>query len=494
MPGDLTEKLRAAFGRSRGKLAAAHFNIGTLCRKAGRLDEARVALHDALAAAPDDPDVHVNLATVYEDQGRLEDAVSHNRGALKLDPNHVHALKNLANVLGMQGKLDEAIANYERVLDLKPDHYQALSELAYQRQRACSWDGIEALWKRLRREAIGVDSEVSFSVWSFTTSAQEQLACATAWALRNFTPYARARSRLAFDFSARSPRARLRIGYLSWDFRQHPLSCLIAELFELHDRGRFEITAYSLGPDDGSAIRGRIKSGCDRFVDVSREPDIDVARRIYADGIDILVDLQGYTTGSRSPIIALRPAPVQVNWLGHPGTMGTDCIDYIIADPFIIPEGMARCYAEKVVWMPDCYQINDRRRGVSGRKPLAEYLAQYRVADLALDTFPYTSHTTASDALWMGCPLVTRTGETFASRVAGSILINAGMRELVTENLDDYERKVLDLAASPGKLQEIRRRLQEGRDSCPLFDTPRFVGNLESAYETMVSAHTRGKG
>jgi predicted O-linked N-acetylglucosamine transferase (SPINDLY family) len=297
-------------------------------------------------------------------------------------------------------------------------------------------------------------------------------------------------------------------------------------------------------------------------VDVSGETPFTTAQRIYDDGVDVLVDLTGYTLGARTPILALRPAPVQVNWLGYPGTLGTDCVDYLVADPVIVPPGQEGNYTEKVVRLPDCYQVNDRRREVServpsreecglpatgivfccfnqaykilpetfalwlrvmraapgsvlwlaesnpwmaanlrraaaatgvaaerlvfaARKPLPEYLVQYRLADLALDTFPYTSHTTASDALWMGCPLVTRAGETFASRVAGSILRNAGLPELVTDSLAQYERLVVELATTPEKLQAVRRKLQENRDSCPLFDTPRFVRNLESAYEEM---------
>ncbi|MGH8694533.1 MAG: tetratricopeptide repeat protein, partial [Burkholderiales bacterium] len=354
-------------------------------------------------------------------------------------------------------------------------------------------------------------------------------------------------------------------GYLSRDFHRHAISYLVGELFELHDRGRFEVFAYSYGPDDGSPIRARIMHACEHFTDVSGESFIESAQRIGRDGIDVLVDLKGYTLGPRTQILALRPAPVQVNWLGFPGTMGADCIDYLIADPFIIPEGLEQHYAETVVRLPHCYQINDRLREVSDRvpsreecglpndafvfccfnqaykilpetfdrwmrilravpgavlwlletnrwavenlrrsavergvaaerigfaphQPLADHLARYRLADLALDTFPYTSHTTASDALWMGCPLVTRAGETFASRVAGSILISAGLRELVTDNASDCERKVLELATRPAKLKALRGRLQESRDTCALFDTPRFVKNLEAAYEKMFEA------
>jgi predicted O-linked N-acetylglucosamine transferase (SPINDLY family) len=303
-------------------------------------------------------------------------------------------------------------------------------------------------------------------------------------------------------------------------------------------------------------------------VDVSGETPFTTAQRIYDDGVDVLVDLTGYTLGARTPILALRPAPVQVNWLGYPGTLGTDCVDYLVADPVIVPPGQESNYTEKVVRLPDCYQVNDRRREVSERvpsreecglpatgivfccfnqaykilpdvfaswmrimnavpgsvlwllesnrwaidnlrraatergvageriviaphRPMPEHLARYRLADLSLDTFPYTSHTTASDALWVGCPLVTRMGSTFASRVAGSALINAGMRELVADSAESCERLAVELATSPARLQDIRRRLRESRDSCALFDTPRFVKNLEAAYENMFEAWTK---
>jgi predicted O-linked N-acetylglucosamine transferase (SPINDLY family) len=303
-----------------------------------------------------------------------------------------------------------------------------------------------------------------------------------------------------------------------------------------------------------------MRNAADGFIDIAAQSHIFAARAIYEDRIDILVDLKGYTQGARPQIMALRPAPVQVNWLGYPGTMGMDQIDAIIADPFIIPEGAESGYSERVVRLPDCYQINDRRREISAHlpsrrdcglpeqgivfccfnqsykilpdvfaswlrvlkavpgsvlwlletnrwavenlrntaaehgvapdrllfappRPLAEHLARYRLADLALDTFPYTSHTTASDALWAGCPLVTCAGATFASRVAGSLLHAAGLPELVTHSMADCERLVLELASTPAKLAELRSRLAAGRDSCALFDTPRFVRNLEQAFD-----------
>jgi len=542
----------------------AHCNLGTLLKLQGRLPEAVTQYRRALDADPNRDVAHVALADAYRRIGDLEPAIACYRKAIKLKPENADAHYELSETLKLQGELEGALESYAQSLALKADHLPALSGMIHVRQHVCDWGGIEELWQRLHAAiAAGGDGSISpFAVMSMPTSPAEQLACARTWAHRELRPFALSRAGLGFDFSARGPRERLKIGYLSWGFHRHATAYLMAQLFELHDRDRFEVFAYACGPDDRSAVRARLRSTCEHFIDVSQDSHFATARRIHGDGVDILVDLTGYTLGARPQILALRPSPIQANWLGYPGTMGTECVDYLIADPFIVPREQEPFYAEKVVWLPDCYQINDRNRAVSDRVPsrgecglpdgalvfccfnqaykilpetfdrwmrilrgvpgsvlwlaeanpqatgnlrraaaergvaaerlvfasrkdLPEYLVQYRLADLALDTFPYTSHTTASDALWMGCPLVTRTGETFASRVAGSILVNAGLRELVTESAADCERKVLELATSPGRLSDIRRRLQASRDTCPLFDTPRLVRNLEAIYEQM---------
>jgi protein O-GlcNAc transferase len=543
----------------------AHRDLGRLLWLQGRREEGLSHLRRALEIDPSQADCSNDLGTAYRESGDLEAAEARYRKAIELDRSHVGAHYNLAETLKLQGRLDEAAALDERVLSLKGDYFPALGALIHLRQHMCAWNGIEKLWERLRHDAIGRPGGAisPFSILSQPTSPQEQLACAKAWAEQELAPLAAERARQNFDFTVtRRGREKLRVGYLSWDFHRHATAYLIAELFELHDRNRFEIYAYAFGPDDGSAIRARIRAACDRFIDVADQSYVATSQAIYNDGVDILIDLKGYTQGSRPQIMALRPAPIQVNWLGYPGTMGADCIDYIIADPTIIPDALERFYSEKVIRLADCYQINDRRREVSvrtpsrdecelpargmvfccfnlsykilpemferwmrimqavphsvlwlldtnrwaienlrraaaaqgvsperlvfaPRRPQAEHLARYRLADLALDTFPYTSHTTASDALWVGCPLVTCIGETFASRVAASLLINAGMHELVTESFEAYEQLVLQLAESPEKIGLLRNKLQAGRDSCALFDTPRCVKNLEGAYEAM---------
>ena len=541
----------------------ANRTLGRFERAQGRPRAALAFLRRAAELDPNGAESCTDLAAAYRESGAYVDASAWYRKAIALDPRHVRSYYELAENLKLLGFYDEAITAYEQALAIKPDHFAALGGLIYMRQINCKWDGIDGLWEK-RRNAIaaGCGAITPFSILSQPTSPQEQLACATAWSEQELAVYSSYRSRMGFDFSSRRRRPeRLRIGYLSWDFQQHATSYLIAELFELHDRKRFEISAYSYGPDDGSAMRARIRAGSDRFVDLVAHSHIDAARAIYQDGIDILVDLKGYTMGARPQIMALRPAPVQMNWLGYPGTMGNDCIDYIVADPYVIPQGAEAFYREKVLRLPDCYQINDRRRPISSGTTLREehrlpsqgmvfccfnqankilpdvfscwmrilgalpdsvlwlleanrwaaenlireanvrgiastrlifapvasqsdHLARYRVADLALDTFPYTSHTTGSDALWAGCPLVTCAGATFASRVAGSLLRNAGLPELVTESFDAYEKLVLDLAGDPDRLRALRHRLLANRDTCALFDTPRFVSNLEHAYDS----------
>jgi protein O-GlcNAc transferase len=538
-------------------------SLGALLKAQGRLADAIACYRKARQSDPGQPALHVELGHALRDGGDFAAASDSYRKAIELDPGSPTVHFQLAETCKALGRFDEAASAYARALELKPAYVRALGGLTYVRQHMCDWDGLDAQWARLRSEAIGQpDSGISpFSVLYMPFSAAEHLACAKEWA----------RQELGAAVAGAAPRKpaasaghRVRIGYLSWDFHQHATSYLVAELFELHDRSRYEIHAYSYGPDDGSPIRARIRGACEHFVDLAQASNSEAADRIRGDGIDILVDLKGYTMGARPQILAHRPAPVQVNWLGFPGSMGTAHADYIFADAFIIPPGAEAYYAEKVLRLPDCYQVNDRKRAIADRTPtreecglpltgfvfcsfnqtakilpevfgawmrilesvpgsvlwlletnpwatgnlrrearkrglhddrlifarplpLPEHLARYRLAGLSLDTFPYGSHTTASDALWAGCPLLTRTGETFASRVAGSILASAGMRELVTGDLESYERMAVALASNADRLEALRLRLRENRDTCPLFDTPRFTRNLENAYDALLA-------
>jgi predicted O-linked N-acetylglucosamine transferase (SPINDLY family) len=401
------------------------------------------------------------------------------------------------------------------------------------------------------------------------SSSADQLRCAQNWVANRLASIARLRDGLGFRFP-RGPKSRLKLGYLSADFHQHATAYLIAELFELHDRTRFEIWAYSYGADDGSALRQRLVRACDRFTDIGSSSYEAAARQIYADGIDVLVDLKGYTRGARTQILALRPAPIQVNYLGFPGTLGADFVDYIITDRFITPPDQEPFFTEQLVYLPDCYQANDRQRPIAEQTPtrrecslpetgfvfccfnntykitpevftiwmrllqklpdsvlwlleanpavatnlrreaaargvalerlvfaprmsLAEHLARHCRADLFLDTLPVTAHTTGSDALWAGLPVLTCAGETFASRVAGSLLTAIGLPELITHSLAEYEARALHLAVHPNELAALRERLAQNRLTAPLFDTPRFTRHLETAYRMMWEIYLKGE-
>jgi predicted O-linked N-acetylglucosamine transferase (SPINDLY family) len=359
---------------------------------------------------------------------------------------------------------------------------------------------------------------------------------------------------------------RLRIGYLSADLHEHPTSQLLVGALEHHDRARYEVHAYALDSDDGTAHRARLVAAFEHFHDVRALAHDALARQIAADGIDVLVDLQGYTAESRPQVAALRPAPVQVNYLGYPGTMGAAFVDFILADATLVPPGDEQWYGETVIRLPDTYQANDDRQAIaerafarselglpedgavfasfnahfkieretfaawmrilaavpgsvlwllggpgeaalraaadrSGIEPARivfatrmrkpEHLARHRAADLFLDTYTYNAHTTASDALWAGLPVLTRPADGFAGRVAASLLRAIGLPELVAPDLDAYERTAVELARDPAALAALRAKLAAHRSSLPLFDTARFTRNLEAAFDEMWARKAR---
>jgi predicted O-linked N-acetylglucosamine transferase (SPINDLY family) len=351
------------------------------------------------------------------------------------------------------------------------------------------------------------------------------------------------------------------VGYFSADFKNHPVAFLAAQLFEIHDKSKFETYAFSL-VNATDEMRGRLQLAFDHFIDTQIMSDIEVAQLSRSLAINIAVDLTGITASSRTGIFSYRAAPIQVNYLGYPGTMGADYMDYIVADKILIPPQSQQSYSEKIVYLPNSYQVNDRQRLISARQftrqelglpehgfifccfnnnykilpttfeawmrilkavegstlwlfqdntwavenlkkeaqkqgvdaqrlvfaerlSLPEHLARYRQADLFLDTFPYNSHTTASDALWAGLPVLTLMGRSFASRVAASLLNAIGLAELITQTQEEYEALAIELAMNPIKLKDIKLRLANNRLNTPLFDTPLFAKNIESAYIKM---------
>jgi protein O-GlcNAc transferase len=562
------EEALAAYGRAialRENYADAINNAGIVLQELGRASEAIDLYRPLLERMPAHADACNNLGTALLADGRADEARAAFEQALAHQPDFPEAFCNLGNARRELGDLTGAIAAYRDALRLRPDDAGAFGQLIYHRAQACAWEGYEADQEKLvdmARRGIRVPP---FYLLATPASASDQLSCARQWATSISPP----RTAL-FHHRPRAGRERIRLGYLSGDFHQHATAQLMAELFECHDRDRFEVFAYSYGPDDHSPMRARLAAAFDRFVDIRARSHYEAAELIRAEGVDILVDLKGYTHHARPAISAYRPAPVQVSYLGYPATMGADFIDYIIVDPFVVPTGQQPFFSERLVHLPRSYQVNDRRREVadartsrrdvglpaeglvlcsfnnsykispvffdvwmrllravpgsvlwlleanpqvagnlrseaekrgvdSGRlifaplAPPAEHLGRHRHADLFLDTLPCNAHTTASDALWAGLPVVTCCGDTFAGRVAGSLLMAIDMPELVTTSLEEYEQAALALARSPQRLIALRRKLQNNREASALFDLPKLTGNIEAAYARMWQTWLAGR-
>lgn len=277
---------------------------------------------------------------------------------MTLRPDYAEAFYNLGNAWRELGKPEGAIAAYAQALRLRPDDADAFSQLAYQRWRACDWSAFSADQQKLRDLVRHGARVPPFFLLATDADRAEQLACAQRWV----EPFARAVPPAPARSFREREGERIRLAYLSADFHQHATAHLAAELFERHDRARFEVFAYSYGPDDGSAMRRRLERAFDRFIDIRPLSHPQAARRIHADAIDILIDLKGHTLNARTAMLAARPAPVQVNYLGYPGTMGADFIDYIIIDRIVAPPADQTCFAEKLVTLPGCYQPSDTRR------------------------------------------------------------------------------------------------------------------------------------
>ena len=481
-----------------------------------RLEEAAAAYRQAVALRPNFPEAYLNLGVVLRELGKPDEAIEACRHVVALRPDNVDALVNLGTLLRDQWDLEEALAVYRRAVALDPSAVKANAQLAILRRQICDWSEFET--DRSRVLSLFRDVE-PFVLFTMPSTPAQQLASAQTWASKiGRGP--------AFIHAPAKSRDRIRLGYLSADFHRHATAYLMAELFERHDRSRFEVFAYSYGADDGSEMRQRLVNAFEHFIDIRTTSHVESARRIYGDEIDILVDLKGYTGSTRTEILVNRPAPVQVNYLGFPGTMGADFIDYIIADRFVAPTERQSFYSEKIIHLPDCYQPNDTKRAIAEPAPtrsecglpeqgivfcsfngaykitpavfeiwmrllkavpesvlwllstnrltednvrreaaargvdpgrlvfcpplhLPMHLARHRNADLFLDTLPVNAHTTASDALWAGLPVVTCVGDTFISRVAGSLLNTIGLPELVTFSLEEYEALALDLATNP---------------------------------------------
>jgi predicted O-linked N-acetylglucosamine transferase (SPINDLY family) len=539
-------------------MAQAHNNIGNALAKLGRRQEAIASYQRAVDIQPGLAAAHMNLGSALANLKRHDEAAACYRRALGFDPDSADIYANLGTVLLVQKQFEESFACFQRAAALQPSNGYVLGQSSYVARQICAWATLDDLDAKCGQSAQHERGAVyPFVVLSQPSTPAEQLHVA-----RNFLRQAGMDGRPPLWHGQRYTHGKIRIGYLSADFHEHATTYLMAELFETHDRSQFELFAFSFGPDDQSPMRGRLKRAFDRFLDIGELNDLAAARVVSQHEIDIAVDLKGYTQDARVDILAHRPAPLQVNYLGYPGTMGADFIDYIVADPVIAPFEEQPFYAERIVHLPDCYQPNDRKRPIAERTPsraecglpergfvfcsfnnnfkiapvffnvwmrllkatpgsvlwllrdnpwaeanlrkeaaargvaperlvfaprvaLADHLARHRLADLFLDTLPYNAHTTASDALWAGLPVLTCMGQVFASRVAASLLRAIGMPELIARSLEEYEALALRLASDEKRLAAVRAKLQRNRLSKPLFDTDRFRRHLEAAYLEM---------
>jgi len=542
-----------------------HNNRGNVLLDLGRAGEALAGFDRAIELNPSYPEAFANRGSALQELGRMAEALASIDHAIALNPKLAEAHNLRGDLLLKARREPEARASFEKAYSLNPNLDFVYPRLLYSRLRTCDWNNIESQLLRLQaRISRGEQPCIPFDALGLTGSPSVQRRVAQAYAARKFPP----RVELG-PIPMRQGSTKIRLGYYSADYRDHATTRLIAELFELHDRTRFELVGFDFGPESHDQMHERVQAAFDRFVDVRKMSDRDVAKLSRELQIDIAVDLKGFTEDGRPGIFAERAAPVQVNYLGFPGTMGADYIDYIVADHVLIPAASQSHYSEKIVFLPDSYQANDRKRTISDRSfggdelglpaasfvfccfnnnykitpptfdawmrilkrveasvlwliedsptaaanlrkeagkrgvraerlifaqrmALPEHLARHRSAHLFLDTLPYNAHTTASDALWAGLPVLTCAGQAFASRVAASLLNAIGLPELVTYDLVDYEALAVELATNPPKLAQVRHKLQANRLTMPLFDSPRLARHLEAAYAEMHEKHLAG--
>jgi protein O-GlcNAc transferase len=343
----------------------AHANYAAALLGLGRFAEAEGPLRRAVELAPNKPEAHRDLGMVLAQIGRFDEAVMSFYQALAIDPDFVPAHLSLGNVLKTRGELGDAVACFERGAAVDPDDTDVLTVWFRERQNICDWSDYRESEAKVRR-AIGAQPSLgaAFTLLALSSTPQEQLDCA-----RRAAAKIAVRETAILGRSRPRPGDRIRLGYLSADFHQHPVSSLIAELIERHDRRRFEIFGYSYGPDERTAMHARLGSAFDRFVKVNKTPHRQAAALIHSDAVDILIDLTGYTGECRPAILACRPAPIQVNYLGYPGTMGAGFIDYIIVDRFLVPSDQQPFYTERLVHLPNCYQPGDTRRQIAEHTP-----------------------------------------------------------------------------------------------------------------------------
>ena len=526
--------------------------------KLKRCEKALASYDSAIALKPDYAEAYNKRAMALCELNRLEEALTSYDKAIALKPHLAYVYVNRAKTLKDLKRHDEALASLDKAFALKSDFAFLLGDLLHAKMYICDWSNLETIIAQLVHKINQAEKASGpFPILATTNSPALRRKAAEI--------YNRARHPITNTLpkiAMRQRRAKIRIGYFSSDFREHPISYLAAELFERHDRSKFDVIAFSFGPFTSDEMQQRLVSAFDKFIDVRHLGDKEIAMLARKLEIDIAVDLNGFTRGCRPNTFSMRAAPVQVNYLDPGGTMGADYMDYLIADSTLIPVSSQKYFSEKIVYLPNTYLVNDSKRRISNkaftrvevglpedafvfccfnnnykitpevfdswmrilqqvggsvlwlfednafassnltreakirglnpgrlifakRIPLPDHLARLRLADLFLDTWPYNAHTTASDALWAGLPVLTCIGETFAGRVAASLLTAIGLPELIVLTPQEYETLAIELATNEAKLENIKRKLGKNRLTTPLFDTQLFTRHIEAAYAAM---------
>jgi predicted O-linked N-acetylglucosamine transferase (SPINDLY family) len=536
-------------------------DLATVHAKMGREKLALQKYIQASQIKKDSAELLYNIAKLYDNAFDYKNAIIYYDKAIEIAPNFIEAIINRSNNSLALGDYLQALTFANRAYALNPNADYLYGHIVGIKMQICDWVGYgEQITKIIDADLSQEKISTPFNLLSLLDDPILQRKI-TEMYVNDRYPLNEKLGAIKNEYK----NSKIKIGYFSADFGNHPVSLLMAEVFELHDRNQFEVIGFSFGAMTDHPIRSRLMQGFDQFIDVRDRTEFDISSLARELKIDIAIDLGGFTRDSRAGIFSFRAAPIQISYLGYLGTMGASYIDYIIADSELIPVGLEDCYTEKIIYLPS-YQANDRKRPVSEKKfskeelclpkkgfvfccfnnsykispdvfsswvrilnavqgsvlllyaenelveknlkseatlrgldserlifgkklSFPDYLSRYQAVDLFLDTFPYNAGTTASDALWSGVPVLTRKGKSFASRMATSILTAIGLPELITENIVEYEYKAIEYALSPSKLRDVQNKLANNYAQCALFDTPRFVFNLEKSYKKVHEAY-----
>ena len=542
----------------------AYGNRGNVLLALHQYQRALESFDQVLRLKADYAQAHYGRAAALYGLGLYPEAIASWDKAILFKPDYIHAYANRGIAQFEKAQYREALASFDHALRLCPDYDYLQGMRLHLKRMVCDWDDVDSQTLLLEAQIErGQKVAPPFMTLAITASPALQKKAAEILVGDRYPSS-------ATPLAPRPPRQKIRVGYFSADFHNHAVSYLMAGSFELHDKTRFELLGFSFGPDKHDEMRRRVAGAMDQFLNVRSLPDAEVVRLSRELEVDIAVDLMGFTQHARTGIFARRAAPIQVNYLGYPATMGASYIDYLIADRTLIPENSRQHYTEKIVYLPDCFQANDSkilpstksftradeqlpedgfvyccfsnnykispaifeswmriltrvegsvlwlfqgnprvadnlrqqaaRRGVSPQRlvfargiSLPEHIARQPLANLFLDTFPFTAGAMASPALWAGLPILTCIGEAFAGRMAASLLRTIRLPELVTTTSTDYEALAIELAIDKDRYREIRQRLERNRFTAPLFDTARFTRNLETAYQAMYERHQTGQ-